>query len=156
MGSQARPGHLPGIFLGQGTTHDGSAPLVVGPQEGTYSIHLGGGMGAVQAHMCPLTPCITPTPHVPRRRQTLGARPLSWVPKRGGGGAVRAHMFPLTPCITPMHHVPRTRQTKGARPLSLHYVTHNYALPSLGLPLPLPLPRPFLGGGNGADTGLSS
>ena len=76
--------------------------------------------------MCPLTPCLTPTTHLPRGRRTVGARPLSWAPiqgyvpsnSAGGMGAVRAPMCPLTPCMTTLHHVPRTRRTEGARPLS--------------------------------------
>ena len=54
-----------------------------------------GGRGAVRAPMCPLTPCMTPTTHVPRGRRTVGARPLSWALKRGhiqsipGGGGVQ-------------------------------------------------------------------
>ena len=124
----------------------------------------GEGRGAVRAPMCPLTQCMTPLHHVPRTRRTKGARPLSLDPKpghipsiRGGGrGAVQAPMCPLTPCMTPLHHVPRTRRTKGACPLSVHHLMHTYALPPLDFFLPLPVPRPFLGGGTGADTGLSS
>ena len=77
----------------KGKTHRGSAPLVMGPQAGPCFIQFRGGRGAVRALMCPLTPCMTPLHHVPRTRQTEGARSLSWAPKRrhiqsipGGGG----------------------------------------------------------------------
>ena len=49
----------------------------MGPQAGPCFIRFRGGMGAVRAPMCPLTPCMTPLHHVPRTRQTEGARPLS-------------------------------------------------------------------------------
>ena len=109
----------------KGKTHGGSAPLVTGPQAGPYSIHSRGGRGAVRALMCPLTPCLTPTTHVPGKTHG-GSAPLVMGPQaglysihsRGGRGAVRAPMCPLTPCMTPLHHVPRTRRTEEARPLS--------------------------------------
>ena len=59
------------------TPNRGSAPLVMGPQAGPYSMQSRGGRGAVRAAMCPLTPCMTPLHHVPRTRRTEGARPLS-------------------------------------------------------------------------------
>ena len=60
----------------KGKTHGGSAPLVMGPQAGPYSIHSRGGRGAVRAPMSSPTPCMTPLHHVPRGRSTVGARPL--------------------------------------------------------------------------------
>ena len=69
--------HHPYPPRAQDTAHDGSAPFVAGPQEGTYSIHFRRKIGAVRAHMFPLTPCITPTHQVPRTRHTKGACPLS-------------------------------------------------------------------------------
>ena len=99
--------------------HDWSAPLVVGPQEGTYCIHLGVGIGAARAHMCPLAPCITPTLHVPRTWRTMGARLLSLVPWRGripslsGGGSVQhGPTCVLSPHASP---VPPTCQGHGAK-----------------------------------------
>ena len=76
----------------KGKTHGGSAPLVMGPQAGPCFIQFRGGISAVRASMCPLTPCMTPLHHVPRTRRNEGARPLSWALKRGhiqsipGGG----------------------------------------------------------------------
>ena len=76
----------------KGKTHGKGAPLVMGPQAGPCFIQFRGGMGAVRAPMCPLTPRMIPLHHVPRTRRTEGAPPLSWAPKRGhiqsipGGG----------------------------------------------------------------------
>ena len=91
----SKPMHDPNNPRAKGKTHGGSAPLVMGPQAGPYSIHSRGGRGAVRAPMCPLTPCMTPLHHVPRGRRTVGARPLSRALKRGhiqsipGGGGVQ-------------------------------------------------------------------
>ena len=100
-------GHIQSIPGGEGCNtgpHVPSNPMldpndpraiVMGSRAGPYSIHFRGGRGAVRAHMCPLTPCMTPLHHVPRTRRTEGARPLSWAPKRGhiqsisGGGGVQ-------------------------------------------------------------------
>ena len=49
----------------------------MGSQAGPYSIQFRGGMGAVRAPMCPLTPCRTALHHVARTRRTEGGRPLS-------------------------------------------------------------------------------
>ena len=61
----------------EGKTPGGSTHLVIGPQAGPYSMQSRGGTGAVRAPMCPLTPCRTPTPHVPRGGRPVEARPLS-------------------------------------------------------------------------------
>ena len=90
----SNPMHDLNVPCAKGKTPGGSAPLVMGPQAGPCSIQFRGGMGAVRAPMCPLIPCMTPTPHVPRGRRPVGARHLSWAPKRGhvqsipGGGGV--------------------------------------------------------------------
>ena len=69
--------HDPNDPRAKGKTHVGSAPLVMGPQAGPCFIQFRGGMGAVRAPMCLLTPCMTSLHHVPRTRQTEEARPLS-------------------------------------------------------------------------------
>ena len=42
-----------------------------------------GAGAAVRAPMCPLTPCMTPTPHLPRGRRMVAARPLTFAPEWG-------------------------------------------------------------------------
>ena len=79
----SNPLHDPVAPRAKDTPNQGSAPLVMGPQAGPYSIHSRGGRGAVRAPMCPLTPCMIPATHVPRGRRTVGAHPLSWAPKQG-------------------------------------------------------------------------
>ena len=79
----SNPMHDPVALRAKDTPNRGSAPLVMGPQAGPYSIHSRGGRGAVRAPMCPLTPCMTLLHHVPRTPRTEGVRPLSWALKRG-------------------------------------------------------------------------
>ena len=104
-----------------------------------YSIHSRGGRGAIQAPMCPLTPCLTPTTHVPRGRRTVGARPLSWAPKRGhvssnsGGGWVQ-YGPPCAP--NPMHDpvAPRAKDmtNRGSAPLVMGPQVGPYSIHSRG------------------------
>ena len=108
----------------KGKTHGGSAPLVMGPQAGPYSIHFRGGRGAVRAPMCPLTPCMTPLHHVPRTRQTEGARPLSWAPKRGhiqsipgGEGSNTGPHVPSNPMHDPNDPRAKGKTHGGSAPL---------------------------------------
>ena len=111
--------HDPNVPRAKGKTPGGSAPLVMGPQAGPCSIHSRGGRGAVRTPKCPLTPCMTPTPHVPRGRRPLGARPLSWAPKRGhvpsipgGEGCSTGPQVPSNP----MHH-PNAPRARGKTPV---------------------------------------
>ena len=99
-------------------------PLVMGHQAGPYSIHSRGRRGALRAPMCPLTPCMIPTTHVPRGRRTVGARPLSWAPNRGhiqsvsgGGGVQYGPHVPSNPMPDPI--APRAKDTtnRGSAPL---------------------------------------
>ena len=121
------------------TTNRGSAPLVMGPQAGPYSIHSRGGRGAVRAPMCPLTPCMTPLHHVPRTRRTEGARPLSWALKRGhiqsipgGGGCSTGPHVPSNPMHDPV--APRAKDTtnRGSAPLVMGPQAGPYSIHSRG------------------------
>ena len=136
------------------TTNRGSAPLVMGPQAGPYSIHSRGGRGAVRAPMCPLTPCMTPLHHVPRTRRTEGARPLSWALKRGhiqsipgGEGCSTGPHVPSNPMHDPV--APRAKDTtnRGSAPL-VFARRHSDCIPlllRLASALALAFTAPFLG-----------
>ena len=114
-------------------------PLVVGSRAGPYSIHSRGGRGAIRAPMCPLTPCMTPTIHVPRGRRTVGPRPLSWAPKRGhvpsNSGAEGCSTGPHVPS-NPMHDpvAPRAKDTpnRGSAPLVMGPQAGPYSIHSTG------------------------
>ena len=138
----------------KGKTHGGSAPLVTDPQAGPCFIQFREGMGAVRAPMCPLTPCMIPTTHVPRGSRTVGARPLSWAPKLGHiqsiPGREGCSTGPHVPS-NPMHDpiAPRAKDTtnRGSAPL-VFARRHSDCIPlllCLGSALALAFTAPFLG-----------
>ena len=91
----SNPLHDPVAPRAKDTPNRWSAPLVMGPQAGPYSIHSRGGRGAVQDSMCPLTPCMTPLHHVRRTRRTEGARPCLCTT------SLRLHSITSLPCLCP-------------------------------------------------------
>ena len=107
----SNPMHDPNDPRAKGKMHGGSAPAVMGPRAGPYSIHSKGGRCAVRAPMCPLTPCKIPTTQVPRGRRTVGARPLSLAPMRGHIQSIPEHTHLKTACPA-SHFVPPPRSTQ--------------------------------------------
>ena len=131
-----------------------TCPLWWAPEGGHIQSIPGRGRGGIRAPMCPLTPFLTPTTHVPRGRRTVGARPLSWAPSgamfhpiQGGNGCSTGPHVPSHPMHDPV--APRTKDTtnRGSAPL-VFARRHSDCIPlllCLGSALALAFTAPFLG-----------
>ena len=89
--------------------------------------------------MCPLTPCMTPLHHVPRTRQTEGARPLSWAPKRGhiqsipgGEGCSTGPHVTSNAMHDPNYPRPKGKMHSGSAPLVMGPQAGPYSIHSRG------------------------
>ena len=94
-------------------------------------------MSAVWAHMCPLAPCRTLTHHMPRGRRTMGACPLSLVPKPGhipriwgGDGCSTGPHVPSNPMQDPYTSRSKDMTNNRSAPLVIGPLAGTYSIHS--------------------------